>query len=464
MRPLLVLNVVGLTPRLAALAPRLGSLAPRALQGVFPAVTMTAQASMLTGVTPEIHGVVGNSWFWRPLGEVRNWVQSDRLLSGRPQHPLEPFYRTAARLARRQGAGLTRAKLFWWFNQGSGCEFSATPKPHYGSDGSKVFDIQTEPPELAGELQAEFGHFPFTAFWGPRAGLASSQWISRATSHVMRTRRPGITLCYLPHLDYDLQRFGAGADTARLVREVDDCAAVVLDAAAEIGAAVLLVSEYGITPVSSAVTPNRALREAGLLRVRGGPFGEMLDVHESRALAVCDHQAAHVYVRDPADIAATREVLESLPGVASVLDRAGQHEIGLAHENAGELVLLSERDAWFAYYYWLDAAAAPDFARSVDIHRKPGYDPCELLTDPKLPTPGLSAALTLARKKLGFRYRMALTPLDAGLVMGSHGLPPADPHDGPLIACSEATALPATPAMTDVPAIALRLLGLHEGP
>jgi predicted AlkP superfamily pyrophosphatase or phosphodiesterase len=420
------------------------------MAGVFPAVTMTAQATMLTGLMPRDHGVVGNTWFWRELGEVRNWVQSNRLLAG------EPFYRAALALAAERGKDFTCAKLFWWFNQGSGCDLSATPKPHYGSDGSKQFDILTEPPELGRSLERRLGAFPFKAFWGPMAGLPSSRWIADATAYVLREHRPTLTLCYLPHLDYDLQRHGTGADIPRLVRELDDCAATVLDAAADHGAAVLAVSEYGLTDVSRPVHVNRALREAGLLRVRKGPFGEMLDVHESAAFAVCDHQAAHVYVREQADIAAVAELLGGVPGVARVLGRPGQAELGIDHERSGELVLLSDADAWFAYPYWLDDANAPDFARSVDIHRKPGYDPCELFLA------GSKAGLgsTLLRKKLGLRYRFRSCPLDAGLVRGSHGLPAADPQDGPLIACSEANALPESPGMQDVKGLVLKLLEL----
>src|SRR5690606_28163703 len=139
-----------------------------------------------------------------------------------------------------------------------------------------------------------------------------------------------------------------------------------------------------------------------------------------------------------------------------VLDRDGQAELNVEHANAGELVLLSKPEAWFAYPYWMDDAKAPDFARSVDIHRKPGYDPCELFMAGGM----AGVAATLLRKKLGFRYRFRTCPLDPTLVRGSHGLPAHNPQDGPLIACSE-DLLPASPAMTDVKEIVLRLLALE---
>ena len=444
MKPLVIINVVGLTPRLMQFAPRVSKLTGRPLGGVFPAVTMTAQASLLTGTPPSVHGVVGNTWYWRELGEVRNWVQSNALMQA------EPLYRTAI----KSNPEFTCAKMFWWFNQGSGCKYSVTPKPHYGSDGSKEFDILTEPPELADALKSELGDFPFHGFWGPMAGLPSSDWIARATAKVMRDKRPTLTLCYLPHLDYDYQRLGEGADDSKLVGEVDACAGLVLDAAAETGAQVLVVSEYGLKPVSTPVCLNRVLRREGLLRVRSGPFGEMLDVHESRAFAVCDHQVAHVYVRDPNDIAPVRRQLAATPGVARVLDRAAQSELQIDHERSGELVVLSNRDAWFAYPYWLDDEQAPDFARSVDIHRKPGYDPCELF----LAGSKASMGVTLLKKKAGLRYRFKSCPLDASIVKGSHGLPPAEAQDGAVIASSGE--LPEGIGMLDVKSLALKMMGL----
>lgn len=367
-----------------------------------PAVTMTAQATMLTGMTPAEHGIVGNGWYFRDTGEVRFWQQANALVQG------EKLY-----------AGVDTAKMFWWFNQGSGCRCWATPKPHYGCDGSKEFDII----DATGcDLVQSLGPFPFHAFWGPMAGLASSQWIARATARVMRQKEPQLTLVYLPHLDYDYQRFPDHAPER--VREVDACAGEVLDAAEEIGAEVVVVSEYGLTPVHSAVMINQELRRAGWLEVRDGPFGEMLMPLDSRAFAVVDHQVAHVYVQHGLPIPDVQQRLQSLPGVAEVVAPAS---LELDHPRAGELIALAEPGHWFAYYYWLDDRRAPDFARTVDIHRKPGYDPCELFLTSKL-----RAAGRLLQKKTGFRYRMDVTPLKPELVRGSHGLRTA-PERGPLI-------------------------------
>jgi predicted AlkP superfamily pyrophosphatase or phosphodiesterase len=422
MQPLVVINVAGLTPALAQHAPNLRALGPvKPLTGVFPAVTMSAQASLLTGAYPSEHGIPGNAWFERGFGEVRCWPQSNALL----QRP--PLYH----VAKERDAKFTCAKMFWWFNQGSDCDWSVTPKPHYGADGSKEFDIQSNPPELAAELKLECGEFPFFSFWGPRAGMPSSEWIARASAKVIREKRPTLTLVYLPHLDYDLQRFGAACSHAQgLVAQVDACAKHVLDASREVGARVIALSEYGISDVKYPVYINTVLRRAGHLRVRPGPFGEMLDTFESAAFAVCDHQIAHVYARGPQKIA---PLLRETQGVASVLDRKQQEAFGIAHERAGDLVLLANPEAWFAYPYWLDDSKAPDFARTVDIHRKLGYDPCELFVDPKISAPKLKAATKVLRKKLGMRYLMDLIPLDASIVKGSHGLLAADPEHGPCI-------------------------------
>jgi predicted AlkP superfamily pyrophosphatase or phosphodiesterase len=361
--------------------------------------------------------------------EVRFWQQSSRLLQA------EPLYTTARRRAQARGRAFRCAKLFWWFNQGADVDFSVTPKPYYGADGNKAFGISGTPEGLTEKLETELGRFPFFTFWGPRAGLPCTQWIARCAAAVLRDHRPDLTLVYLPHLDYDPQRHGpAGCDLAGLVRQLDDACVPLLDAARTVGARLWVVSEYGHVQVGRVVEPNRALRQAGLLSVRAGPFGEMLETFTSRAFAVCDHQVAHVYVRDPEDVPRARDLLAGLPGVARVLAGEERAEAGLRHDRAGELVLLSEADAWFAYPFWLDDRQAPDYARTVDIHRKPGYDPCELFFDPKLLWPAGRALLRVVQKKLGFRSLVDVVPLDATLVKGSHGVPAADSLDRPLLA------------------------------
>lgn len=274
--PLVVVNAAGLTGRLLPLAKRLRTLADagwsRPLTEAVPAVTCTAQATILTGQSPSGHGIVGNGWLFRETGEVRFWQQSNALLQS------EPLYATARRRAAAQGKSLRVAQLFWWFNQGAAVDFSVTPKPYYGADGNKAFGIAGTPDGLTDRLQRTLGPFPFRTFWGPAAGLPCTQWIARCAAEVLNSERPDLTLVYLPHLDYDPQRFGpSGCDMPRLVGELDDACAPLLDVAKELGARVRVVSEYGHRDVSRPVPLNRILRKAGLLAVRPGPFGEVFD-------------------------------------------------------------------------------------------------------------------------------------------------------------------------------------------
>jgi predicted AlkP superfamily pyrophosphatase or phosphodiesterase len=432
MAPLVLLNAVGLTPRLLPFAPRLQALAEagwmRPLREVLPAVTCTAQATLLTGGTPQQHGIVANGWLWRDTGEVRFWQQSNRLIQA------TPLYVTARRRAADEGKSFRCAKLFWWFNQGAAVDISVTPKPYYGADGNKAFGITGTPAGLTEHLEKTLGPFPFPSFWGPMSGLPCTQWITRCAAEILTREAPDLTLVYLPHLDYDPQRFGPqGCDIRKLVGELDSTCAPLLDAARAAGTHVWVVSEYGHVQVNRAILPNRALREADLLTVRPGPFGENLDTFTSRAFAVCDHQLAHIYVADEADRPRVGEVLAGLKGVARVLDGDEREEIQLRHERAGELIALAEADAWFAYPFWFDDRQAPDYARTVDIHRKPGFDPCELFFDPQLLWPKGRAMWRLVQKKLGFRALLDVIPLDPRLVRGSHGLATADRQDRPLL-------------------------------
>ena len=457
MKPLLVLNVVGLTPGLLRHTPRLAAIGQAGftapLGTVLPAVTCSAQATMLTGRLPREHGIVGNGWYFRDLAEVWLWRQSNALV-GCEEEKLWHAGR------RRFGDGFTVAQMFWWYNMHAAVDVAATPRPIYPADGRKIPSLYTEPASLKAELQGRLGRFPLFHFWGPTADIVSSEWIADATRRVMETRRPAVTLCYLPHLDYDLQRFGPDAPEAvRACGEIDAVAGELAEWAANAGWTVAIVSEYGIGRVTAGVDINRFLRRAGLLRVQEVDLGwELLDFGGSDAFAVADHQVAHVYVKRPERVAEVRAALESLDGVAEVLDREAQAAHGIDHPRSGELVAVASPDRWFTYYYWLDDAKMPDFARTVDIHRKPGYDPAELLLDPALSFPKLRIAWTLAKKMLGFRYLMKVIGTDSGVVRGSHGRLPDRDEDGPVFLCSDPQPRRDRLAMTDVRDVLLDLV------
>ena len=432
MHPTLVLLVVGLTPRLVgAETPNLARLARegamRPLRTVLPAVTCSVQSSLLTGLQPRDHGIVANGWYFRDQSEVHLWRQSNRLVAG------EKVWDAG----RRRDPAFTCAKMFWWYNMYATADFSATPRPMYPADGRKLPDHYAEPPCLHDELDGKLGTFPLYKFWGPATDISSTSWIAKATEHVLQTRRPTLTLAYLPHLDYGLQKWGpdqADPRIAKDLREVDAVCGSLIEAARSLGCRIVVVSEYGIVPVRDAVHVNRALRSACLLRLRVENGRELLDPGASRAFALADHQMAHIYVRDPADLPAARKALEDLDGVDAILDEDGKRAHGLDHPRSGELVVLAKRDRWFSYYWWEDDRRAPDYARTVDIHRKPGYDPMELFLDPKLPAPKLRVAMRLLQRKLGQRALLDITPIqDTSLVKGSHGLLTDDPLDGPLV-------------------------------
>ncbi|MEV6521840.1 nucleotide pyrophosphatase/phosphodiesterase family protein [Longispora sp. NPDC051575] len=457
--PLVVIDVVGLTPPLLDHMPLLRAATEKGftarLDPVLPAVTCSVQATLLTGATPAEHGIVGNGWYFRDLGEVLLWRQHNRLVGG------EKIWETARRL----DPDYTVANICWWYAMGADVDWTVTPRPVYRADGRKEPDCYTFPPDLHDELEEHFGVFPLFSFWGPGAGLPSSKWICQAAQHVFETKEPDLTLVYVPHLDYDLQRFGpAGPEAARAAAELDTVLGPLLDAAAGRGATVVALSEYGITPARRPVHVNRVFREAGLLNVHTQAGMEYLDPWTSPVFAVADHQIAHVYVADPADVKEIAELCAEIPGVAEVLDAEGKARYGLDHERAGELVLVAEPDAWFTYYYWTDPAAAPDFARLVEIHRKPGYDPAELLFDPAGPGAAkLRAGVALAKKKLGMRYLMSVVGLDAGAeaVRGSHGRLPASAAEAPVLLCSDPSEARERLAATDVKALLLRLAGLE---
>lgn len=421
-----MLNVVGLTRKLL---PHLRSLSkfgePATIGHVTPAVTCCVQATYLTGTLPREHGIVGNGWYFRDECEVRFWHQSDKLV----QQP------RIWSIAKDRNPAFTCANLFWWNAMYSAADFTVTPRPMYPADGRKIPDIWTNPPALRSQLQQKLGQFPLFKFWGPMTSIESTRWIAESAVEVDRQFNPTLSLVYLPHLDYVLQRSGPDSpETMQHLAELDQVVGRLISHFAQNGR-VIVLSEYGIEPVSQPVHLNRVLRENGLITVREELGREILDVGASAAFAVADHQVAHVYVNDMGRRGEVKAVLQAIAGVAAVYDRAEQQESGIDHARTGDLLLVAKPGAWFTYYFWKDDALAPDYARTVDIHRKPGYDPVELFTHATPPVIGWK----LLKRKLGFRGLLDVIPLDASLVKGSHGAAPTSPETAPIFLSSEKT-------------------------
>ncbi|HEY3857585.1 MAG TPA: nucleotide pyrophosphatase/phosphodiesterase family protein [Verrucomicrobiae bacterium] len=450
-----VINVVGLTdslvgPRMPRIAKfrEAGSLAH--IIPAFPAVTCTAQANYLTSASPTQHGIVGNGWYDRQLAETHFWKQSNHLVAG-------------AKIwdkMRKRDSKFTCAKLFWWYNMYSTADYTITPRPAYPADGRKVFDIYTQPARIRPDIKKALGEFPFPAFWGPAAGVsgpqgsadAASRWIADSAKWIEEKYSPTLSLIYLPHLDYNLQRLGPDSPLiANDLGQIDNIVGDLIAFFQNRGVRAVILSEYGIVPVSRAVHLNRIFREQGWIAIREELGLELLDCGASKVFAVADHQVAHIYLNDTTLLPRVRELLTNLPGVESVLGETEKAEMGINHPRAGDLIAVAAQDAWFTYYYWQDDALAPDFARCVDIHRKPGYDPVELFLDPRIPLVKLKILRRLAQKKLGFRMLMDVIPLDAGLVKGSHGRCEKNPTNQPVLICGDSSAnLPDQIDSTDV--------------
>jgi len=363
----------------------------------FPAVTCPVQANMTTGVLPREHGVVANGFYWRDQKRVEMWTAWNDCIE-RPQ---------IWDILHDHDRAITSALWFPLHSKGSGADFICTPAPQHNPDGSESLWCYTRPDMMYGELEHKLGHFPLMNFWGPMAGIQSTAWIVASAIAVAEKHHPNFFYIYLPHLDYAAQKAGpdSKAAAAALVELDAEIAKLVagLNATYREEPLWLAASEYAIVPVKDVVYPNRLLREAGLLKVTEVEDGEHLDFTASKAWALVDHQLSHVFVRDAdaATIKRVSSVFNKQAGIAEVISGEGLAKYGLDHPRSGNVVLVSEPNSWQAYYWWQKDDHAPGFARKVDIHRKPGYDPVELFFDVK--------------KKC--------IPLDATLVKGSHGAP-----------------------------------------
>ncbi|WP_430969008.1 alkaline phosphatase family protein [Spongiimicrobium sp. 2-473A-2-J] len=429
MKKTVVINVVGLTHRLIGehtpfITSFLNQGKACTISPVLPAVTCTAQATYLTGKWPSAHGIVGNGWYFKEECETKFWRQSNKLVqSDKLWDKLKA-----------QDADFTCANLFWWYNMYSTVDYSVTPRPNYLADGRKIPDVYSYPSQLRDQLQEELGTFPLFHFWGPKTSIKSSKWIADAAIRTDRYHNPTLSLVYLPHLDYNLQRYGNTFDgIGKDLREIDGVVQQLIAHYEQQQAHIVLLSEYGITNVDHPVHLNRILRSEGYLSIREERGLELLDMGASKAFAVADHQIAHIYLNDQSIKPQLKAQLEKIPGVDRVLDDAGIAEAKLSHDRCGDLLVVADANSWFTYYYWLEDKKAPDFARTVDIHKKPGYDPVEMFTDPKDKLVMPKVMLKLAKKKLGFRTVMDIIPLNASLIRGSHGRVPEREEDYPVL-------------------------------
>ena len=390
----------------------------RPLKPHAPCVTWPVQANVITGKLPRDHGVVANGFYWRDRHEVEMWTAGNEVIEA-PQiwdrlHELDPPRRSAV-----------------WFpmlSKRCGADYVCMPAPVHHPDGSESLWCYTKPEMLYGDLMESLGHFPLQHFWGPLANIESSQWIARSAAMAFGTLRPDFFFIYLPHLDYAAQKHGPQSDQAmEALRELDEVIGELATSIESAGGPIdwLVVGEYAITEVSHVVYPNRVLRQRGWLEVAADDQGkELIDLQNTTAWALVDHQFSHVYVREN-DASLWRKIADSfasVEGIAEVLVGDERARYALDHPRSGEIVLISDPDSWQAYYWWLDDSRAPDFARTVDIHRKPGYDPVELFFDP-------------ATRSI---------PLDATLVRGSHGAPADRADQLTEIACSRPGVLAAS--------------------
>ncbi|MGI0060039.1 MAG: alkaline phosphatase family protein, partial [Nitrosotalea sp.] len=412
---IIVINVVGLehkhlnsdlTPNISALAEK-GESAK--MEPVFPSVTCTVQASILSGLYPNEHGIIANGLYDRSSHSVSFWEQSSALvqrervwdtLKNNPN--LHPSIKTAV--------------LFWQNTMFANSDIIITPRPLHMGDGSMIQWCYSKPTGYYEEISKSLGEFNLATYWGPMASHRSSEWIGKAAEYTLEKSRPNLMFVYIPHVDYSAQRFGANSNQARDdLKKADAIVGDIVEKASKFGTSdeteFLIISEYAFNDVSGAVPLNVKLREAGLLDIRTIGGKEYIDFELSRAFAMVDHQVAHVYIKD-GFIDKTQKVLEDLQEVERVLTKKEQKELKIDNERSGELIAISARDRWFSYYWWNESQKAPPFAGTVDIHRKPGYDPLELFFD---------------REKNSI-------PFDTNLIKGSHGRP-ASLDTGEGLAC-----------------------------
>ena len=405
----IIIDIVGLEKRhiSEALTPNICKISrggeTRNLETVFPAVTCTVQSSLLSGTYPEVHGIISNGLFDKQNHAVSFWEQSSNLVQA------DRIWDTL----KMSGSSYKTAVLFWQNTMYSNADIVLTPRPLH-LDESMIMWCYSKPAGFYEKIAEKIGKFDLTSYWGPFTSRKSSEWIEQATELVLENERPNFLFTYIPHLDYSFQKNGTSYNNLKDdLKFVDDLVGRLIKKVSDLGiiedTQFIIFSEYGFTNVCSDIPLNTILRENDVLSVRGIEGLEYLDLEYSKAFAMVDHQVAHIYIKENYRNS-VRKILEGIKGVDLILDDELKQRFRINHVRSGDLIAVSDKDKWFSYYWWFEPLKAPSFARKVDIHRKPGYDPVELFFDPTTKS----------------------IPLNGKLIKGSHGRLSSQHESGPV--------------------------------
>tara|TARA_Y100000590_G_scaffold361534_1_gene418247 strand:- start:3891 stop:5195 length:1305 start_codon:yes stop_codon:yes gene_type:complete len=394
MKRIILLSIPGLTRQ------HIEEIRPKNMSGIleknytslvptFPAVTCSVQSSILTGTYPSEHSIISNGYFDKTYKQVHFWDQPSKLVK-KPQ---------IWDLIKEKNSKIKTAVLFWQNTLFANSDIIVTPKPLHFENSFEMW-CYSKPQNFYEEIVEEIGEFDLKSYWGPFASIESSKWIVNATKITIKKQSPDLLLTYIPHLDYSGQKFGPDSSEFKdSVLEVDKLLGDLKEFidTEKLDYEIIIISEYGFNQVNNSLSPNRILNENKLLEFRKINGKEYIDFELSKAFAMCDHQIAHIYIK-PGFENTVKTIFQNVD-VGNIFDKNAQLDLKINNVRSGEIILTSKKNSWFNYYWWTDEKYAPEFTFSVDIHRKPGFDPLELFLDMK--TKKISQDVTLIRGSHG---------------------------------------------------------------
>ena len=397
-----VLDIVGLDVShiSSGLVPTISEIANNGQYGylkpVFPSVTCTVQASVLSGKYPSDHGIVSNGFYDKENFQVLFWEQSSKLVQS------ERIWE----VLKKKNSNIKTSVLFWQNTMFANSNYLITPRPIHLENGGMDMWCYSRPPNYYEDVSSKIGEFDLLSYWGPFASFKSTEWISKSVEYTLENHKPDLLLAYFPQLDYPSQKFGKNSTQVKEdLRKIDEVVDSIVKKVEKLGLSdeteFIFFSEYGFNDVNDAIPLNKILRQNGLLETRTIKNKEYIDFEYSQAFAMVDHQIANIYLNDHADKIYVRKVLEEIKGIDMICANDKKQKLKIDNNRSGNLIAIADIDKWFSYYWWFDEDKAPTFTKTVDIHRKPGYDPLELFFDP-------------AKKSVSF---------DTKLIKGSHGRP-----------------------------------------
>ena len=341
-----------------------GACAPL-MQAVTPSVTWPNHTSLVTGVAPARHGVVGNNYFDRSKGKAVTLI-------GDPKFDKDEIVKVPTVYDVAKAAGMKTLSIRWPATRNAKTLDWCVPD----MERTKL-EAFTTPALVAEAKEAGLWPKPTKAKDGTsHPGAMTDNLCTDLFSHMLRSHKPQLALLHIVDVDHVQHQYGPRTKEAyAAIKKADSQVGRVWEAVktAYAGKATLIVtSDHGFSPIRGIIMYNIILRNGGLLPVKGSAKGR------AKVAVVPQGGAALIYILDEAARQETagkvKELFSQVDQVASVVDSEHLKDYGVADPKADPHAPDMIAFAKEGFAFGDTAAGALPFVEKPEVTGTHGHD------------------------------------------------------------------------------------------